>query len=79
MCLRFASSKNSERRSVNLLIYEFYSSLNMFFKAQASDFLLTAHKKAMALIDLIDLGKLDSFLTKLKKYIRSRSSFSRVW
>lgn len=79
MCLRFASSKNSERRSVNLLIYEFYSSLNMFFKAQASDFLLTAHKKVMALIDLIDLGKLDSFLTKLKKYIRSRSSFSRVW
>lgn len=79
MCLRFASFKNSERRSVNLLIYEFYSSLNMFFKAQAFDFLLTAHKKAMALIDPIDLGKLDSFLTKLKKYIRSRSSFSRVW
>lgn len=78
MRLRFASSKNSERRSVNLLIYEAYSSLNVFFKAKGSDFLLRAHKKAMALIDLIDLGKPDSFLT-IKMYIRSRSSFSGVW
>lgn len=50
-----------------------------FFKVQDSDFLLPAQKKAVALIDLIGLGKLDSFLIKLKKYIRSRLSLFRVW